>query len=196
MKKAPLLRRTAQGFTLIELMIVIVILGILIAAVVPRLANAQARTRDTARLASISQISQAMEVYYGDYGSYPPVATAGTAECLGTGDAHDAIDGYLKNNDVPKPPNENETVAIDGVTCTGAFAYIPLVSNGLANNGYLIASDVELFQNASHLDTATELATVTTSTTVSEVRGAIATDSALESADATDASSTILVYTN
>ena len=52
-----------KTFTLIEMLIVIVIIGILAAALVPRLQSVQARARDTKRKADIRTIYNANEVY-------------------------------------------------------------------------------------------------------------------------------------
>ena len=60
-----------KWFTLIEMLIVIVIIGILAAALIPRLTGIQARARDTARIADMRNTATALEVYYFDNGSYP-----------------------------------------------------------------------------------------------------------------------------
>ena len=54
------------------MLIVIVIIGILAAALIPRLTGIQARARDTARTADLRNTSTALEVYHLDNGSYPP----------------------------------------------------------------------------------------------------------------------------
>ena len=53
------------------MLIVIVIIGILAAALIPRLTGIQARARDTARIADIRNSSIAIESYHADHGSYP-----------------------------------------------------------------------------------------------------------------------------
>ncbi len=63
--------RKKVAFTLIEMLIVIVIIGILAAALVPRLADIQWRARDTKRKADLSSMVNALEIYFADYGSYP-----------------------------------------------------------------------------------------------------------------------------
>ena len=54
------------AFTLIEMLIVIVIIGILAAALVPRLQSVQARARDAKRRADANQIYSAMNIFYND----------------------------------------------------------------------------------------------------------------------------------
>ncbi len=63
--------RKATAFTLIEMLIVIVIIGILAAALVPRLRDIQERGRDTKRKVDIRQIRNAIAIYYADNSSLP-----------------------------------------------------------------------------------------------------------------------------
>ncbi len=64
-----------KAFTLIEMLIVIVIIGILAAALVPRLQSVQARARDSKRKVDLRTIANANEIHRFDYGVY---AKAGT----------------------------------------------------------------------------------------------------------------------
>ncbi|MEI7477520.1 MAG: prepilin-type N-terminal cleavage/methylation domain-containing protein [bacterium] len=57
-----------KAFTLIEMLIVVVIIGILAAALIPRLASVQARARDTKRKADLHQIGVALGIYKQDHG--------------------------------------------------------------------------------------------------------------------------------
>ena len=58
--------RFKKAFTLIEMLIVIVIIGILAAALIPRLQSVQARARDTKRKTDIRTIYNADEIYKVD----------------------------------------------------------------------------------------------------------------------------------
>ncbi len=60
-----------KGFTLIELLVVSAIIALLASIVITNLADAQARSRDTKRVADLQQIQKALELYYTNTGSIP-----------------------------------------------------------------------------------------------------------------------------
>jgi len=63
--------RKSSGFTLIEIMVVVVILGILGALIVPNIVGRPDQARVTAARSDISQIGNALELYRMDNGHYP-----------------------------------------------------------------------------------------------------------------------------
>jgi general secretion pathway protein G len=60
-----------DGFTLIEMMVVILIIGLLALMIVPRLKGVADRAKRTKAQADISELKQALDRYYLDNGSYP-----------------------------------------------------------------------------------------------------------------------------
>jgi type II secretion system protein G len=65
-------RGFTQGFTLIELLVVIAIIGVLSSVVLASLNTARARARNAQRLADLSEVRKALEMYASDNGgTYP-----------------------------------------------------------------------------------------------------------------------------
>jgi prepilin-type N-terminal cleavage/methylation domain-containing protein len=62
------------GFTLLELLIVIVIIGILAVLIVPNLTQGPQRARDSQRKSDLRNVKTALETYFNDGNSYPNVA--------------------------------------------------------------------------------------------------------------------------
>jgi len=70
------LHRKSKGFTLIELMIVVAIIGILAAIAIPRFANLIDRAREARTQGNLGSLRSALAIYYGSTdGTWP---TAGT----------------------------------------------------------------------------------------------------------------------
>ena len=184
-----------RGFTLIELMIVIVILGVLMGTILPRLTGAQSSARDTGRKADLHSIAQALETYYDYNSEYPGIA--GEVVCLDgvddnptTDTTNEDIGEFLKGG-VPTPPSSEQVTVIGGETCTGSYAYAPLKSKGLANNGYIIATDVEVYQNANYsIASALDISDTTEAKDIVLVDG-----TGLKSVDTANATHTIFVIT-
>lgn len=64
-----------KAFTLVEMLIVIVIIGILAAALIPRITMAQGKARDTARVAQMKDVSTALELYSVENNGHYPIAS-------------------------------------------------------------------------------------------------------------------------
>ena len=76
------LRLNRSGFTLIEMLIVIAIIGILASIVLVGLGPIQRRGRDARRQADLRQVQNALELYYNKCGYYPGNAESGR-DCSG-----------------------------------------------------------------------------------------------------------------
>jgi len=70
-------RRSASGFTLIELMIVVSVIGIVAALVIPAYANFIRNTRAAQAAADLYTVRAATYLYYGDTAQWPPETMTG-----------------------------------------------------------------------------------------------------------------------
>ena len=67
----PLRRRVQQGFTLIELMVVLLIIGVLAALIVPNVLDRADDARVTAAKTDVNNLMQALKLYRLDNQRYP-----------------------------------------------------------------------------------------------------------------------------
>lgn len=71
------MRKNQKGFTLVELMIVVAIIGILAAIAIPKFADMLEKSREGATKGNLTAMKSAINIYYGDQqGVYPSDLTA------------------------------------------------------------------------------------------------------------------------
>ena len=120
-----------RGFTLIELMVVIVILGILAGLIIPRIMGRPDEARAAKARMQIESLETALKLYKLDNGNYPTTeqglqalvqapAAGGLAKNWRQG-------GYLEKGKVPKDPWDSDFVYISpgvhgdfDLSCLGA----------------------------------------------------------------------------
>jgi len=68
---------TNYGFTLVELLVVMAILGILTVVTLGNFRTSQIKARDAQRKSDLRQIANALEAYFNDYSGYPPESASG-----------------------------------------------------------------------------------------------------------------------
>ncbi len=103
-----------HGFTLIELMVVIVILGILAGLVVPRIMGRPEEAKQVKAKIQIESLESALKLYKLDNGMYPSTEQGLQALVeppeVGTLPKKWRKGGYLEKGRVPKDPWGNEFV--------------------------------------------------------------------------------------
>jgi type II secretion system protein G len=70
-------KKLSYGFTLMELMVVMAILGVIIAISTNSFLGAKLKSRDAKRKNDLVQVSRALELYYNDHGRYPADGSGG-----------------------------------------------------------------------------------------------------------------------
>lgn len=70
------MKNQRKGFTLLELLIVIAVIGLLSTVAVVALNQARAKGRNTKRVGDIKAVHTALELYYAENKAYPAMATA------------------------------------------------------------------------------------------------------------------------
>lgn len=119
-----------RGFTLIELMVVIVILGILALYIVPKIMDRPDQARQVKASMDIASLETALKLYKLDNGSYPSTEQGLQALVSPPSSGKEAKNwkrgGYLEKNKVPKDPWGNDYIYL----APGANADFEIVSYG------------------------------------------------------------------
>jgi general secretion pathway protein G len=123
-------RRNEQGFTLIELMVVIVILGILAGLIVPRIMGRPDEARMAKARIQMESIETALKLYKLDSGNYPSteqgLQALVEAPTVGQLPKNWRTGGYLEKGKVPKDPWDRDYLYIS----PGAHGDFDLSSRG------------------------------------------------------------------
>lgn len=103
--KQPFIKR---GFTLIELMVIIVILGVLATLISGNFINSLQKGRDARRKNDLAQVQRALELFYEDVKMYPSgVPPFGSSFCNASGVCPTDVKIYMRK--LPDDPNEAYT---------------------------------------------------------------------------------------
>lgn len=135
-----LIRKSNKGFTLIELMIVVAIIGILAAIAIPNFLRFQLKAKSSEGKVNIAAIRTAEESYLAEFGQYVAAAVAPTADVPGTQKAtFDTTAGftelgwspegqvffqYAVNADAGRAYTISAAADIDGDTVDQAWGYV------------------------------------------------------------------------
>lgn len=177
------MKRNKDGFTLVELAIVIVIIAVLASVTIFTYAKVQVNARDTTRASRVSSISEALEKYYRKNGEYPSCAqmTQSGSQVSTLLEGLDA--SILVAPTAPSSTTNSISTCSDltaGIGGADTYAYVgdgsTACSTGTACTSYTFEYRKEtdgtiISVQAQHLATATPVSTPATPVTTANMSG-------------------------
>lgn len=133
--------RKQRGFTIVELLIVIVVIGILAALVLNSFAGVQAKARDTKRKTDIRAIATQLEVCYNDKcgGAYPSLTQLTDTSAGGF------VQTNLKGLDVNALKDSNGNLIQSGApSSTNQYQYSPTPAGCTGTTGATLCTSFTL----------------------------------------------------
>lgn len=125
--------QTHAGFTLVELLIVIAIIGLLASIVMASLSSVSTKARDTKRIEEIDQIRKALAIYIANF-SYYPIATA-TTTLTSTSTVGVAIIGSGAMSKMPQDPSVYQYSYVSDLTGSTYNINFCLETNSIPDYG-------------------------------------------------------------
>jgi type IV pilus assembly protein PilA len=112
--------RSTKGFTLVEIMIVVVIIGLLAAMAIPAFQKVRTASQDKAVLNNARQLSAAADQYYLEYGG----STVNSSNLIGATLYVKAVN-TVANEAYPTDFTQGITITIGGIAGLRTLTYAP-----------------------------------------------------------------------
>lgn len=132
------LKKRQEGFTIVELLIVIVVIGILAAIVITTYSGIQAKARNAKRQTDLNSVQTNLEAFYSTNGYYPSFADLNNATVVSgstwTATNMKSLDltALLDPSSTCTQTTTNNCLEYTTTTTTnsGGYGYVPLNSSG------------------------------------------------------------------
>lgn len=133
-----------DGFTLVEMLVVITIIGLIMGLVGPRVLNYLSESKVKAATIQIESFAGALDLYFLDLGRYPSTAQGLSALAQRPGGATAWNGPYLKNGSVPNDP-WGHPYLYRAPSDHGPYEIISLGSDG-QEGGAGVAADIKSWE--------------------------------------------------
>jgi len=117
-------KNRSEGFTIVELLIVIVVIGILALLVITTYSGIQAKARNSKRQSDIQSLQTQMEAYFSQNGYYPSRTDMNTASWLNTNMKS------LDQNALIDPSNATQSKTLVATPTAKSYSYAVFQSDG------------------------------------------------------------------
>lgn len=112
--------KRSSGFTLVEIMVVVVVIGLLATLALPAFQKVRAATQDKAVLNNARQLASAADQYFFEYG----VSTVAVASLVGSNNYVKVL-STVANETYPTDFTQGVTITITGVAGLRTITYAP-----------------------------------------------------------------------
>lgn len=102
------MKHTNKGFTLVELLVVVAIIGLLAGIAVVSVNSVRVKARDAKRIADVKQIQNALELYNNTKGGQYPLNKTGDVPLTGMVISEGGIDTVTNTANMVAPPKGGE----------------------------------------------------------------------------------------
>lgn len=127
------LKKRNQGFTIVELLIVIVVIGILALLVITTYSGIQAKARNSKRQSDVKSLQTQLEAYFSQNGYYPSLTDLNTGTSATAADPSTWAATNMKSldqNALVDPSNPKASKQLKGSAQANWYSYAPLASDG------------------------------------------------------------------
>jgi prepilin-type N-terminal cleavage/methylation domain-containing protein len=118
------LKKRNQGFTIVELLIVIVVIGILALLVITTYSGIQAKARNSKRSSDVATVQTQLEAFFQNSGYYPSLADMNSSSWLSTNMKS------LDTGALVDPSNATQSKTLVGSPAAKSYAYAVTDSSG------------------------------------------------------------------
>jgi prepilin-type N-terminal cleavage/methylation domain-containing protein len=140
------LKKRNQGFTIVELLIVIVVIGILALLVITTYSGIQQKARNNTRQANLGAIQTQLEIYYQNNGFYPSLTDMNTGTSATTNAASTFVTANMKNldqNALVDPSNGSQSKHLGSSPAAKVYSYEPAQADGTTGSSTVVKSNLD-----------------------------------------------------